>query len=267
MIRALLLSFFLLTSSFSAIKHQLEGVYNIEYGIFGKLGTADASIEVKSDNSYEIKAKAYATGLAKVLSGNMVEEYLSTGNFIDGYYKPHYFKKTTSKNGYTKIEEYFFDRKKRKILKKEYKKEKKRKFDSSDLTNIEYEYIEKRKKEVLSFWSEEDILSLFFNVKKYIDTKQKGRIEVVSAVGASNKRDGKIDILVPDEEKHNKLSEEFNKEDDILIVKIYKKIFASKEGEFFLSVNEEGLCSKTVLKDVIFFGDITATLEKKKSLK
>lgn len=266
MIRILFFTLFFITSSFAMVKH-LEGVYNIEYGFFGKLGTADASIKVNEDNTYEIKAKAYATGLAKILSGHMVENYISTGEVVDGYYRPKYFKKTTSKKDYLKTEEYFFDRENKKIVKKEYKKEKKRKIDIEKLSNIEYENIEKRKKETLSFWSDEDILSLFFNVKKYINTKEKGKLKVVSAIGASKKREGKIDILVPDAKRYSELSKDFNSKDDILIVKIYKKIFASKEGEFFLSVDDEGLCSKTILKDVIFFGDITATLEKKKSFK
>ena len=259
----ILLSF--ITFSFAAVKN-LEGIYNIEYGIFGKLGTAEASIKVNDNNTYEINAKAYATGLAKTLSGNRVEEYISKGSFMDNAYKPTYFKKTIRKRSDLKVVEFFFDHQNKKILKKEYKKQRKRKVDPTDITNIEYELVENSNERILPYWTSEDILSLFFNVKKYVDTDKKGTKSIVSAIGASDKREGKIDILIPDQNRYNEISNYIKDDGDILIVKVYKKIFASKDGEFFISVDEDGLCSKSVLKDVMFFGDITATLEKKNKI-
>ncbi len=265
MIRIIAIFLSLFTFSFGAVKN-LEGIYNIEYGIFGKLGTAEASIKVDDKNRYEIKAKAYATGFAKVLSGNRVEEYFSNGNFVNDAYKPDYFKKVIRKRDDIKITEFIFDHQNKKILKKEYKKEKVRVIDHNDFTNIQYTYKESSNEQTLPFWTSEDILSLFFNVKRYVDTDKKGTNSIVAAVGASDKRQGKIDIIIPNKDKYNEISEYIKDDGDILIVKVYKEIFASKDGEFFLSVDKDGLCSKTVLKDVMFFGDITATLEKKNKI-
>lgn len=264
MIRVFLILILWVVCSFSAVKN-LEGVYKIEYGIFGKLGQADAKISVDKNNDYEIKAKAYATGLARVLSGNLVEDYISRGKYVDNSYRPDYFKKVRKKRENLLIVEFFFDHKNKKIIKKEYKKEKKRK-PITDISHIEYEFVESKKEEVLPFWTKEDILSLFFNVKHYIDGLSKGSTKIVSAVGASDKREGKIDIIIPDQIRYNKINEYLEKNGEILIVKIYKKIFASKQGEFFISLDNEGLCDKSVLKDVLFFGDITATLERKSSI-
>ena len=53
------------------------------------------------------------------------------------------------------------------------------------------------------------------------------------------------------------------KEDGIyLIVTIYQKIFASKEGKLYIVLNSEGIAKKAVLKDVIMFGDIVGILDK-----
>merc|ERR1711879_254208 len=191
MIRLVFIFLSIFTFSFSAVKN-LEGIYNIEYGIFGKLGTTEAKIQVKDNNKYEIKAKAYATGLAKVLSGNRIEEYLSQGTFVDDAYRPDYFKKTIKKRGDLKVVEFFFDHQNKKIIKKEYKKERKRIVDLNDLRKKEYKIVESRGEQTLPFWTSEDILSLFFNVKKYVNTSKKGTKNIVSAIGASDKREGKI---------------------------------------------------------------------------
>ena len=41
--------------------------------------------------------------------------------------------------------------------------------------------------------------------------------------------------------------------DDVLL---NKRIFASKNGEMYIDLNDDGICTNAVLKDVLMFGDI-----------
>jgi hypothetical protein len=223
--------------------------YDISYGIFGKLGQSDATITTKKDNSYKIDVKAYATGFAKILSGGLSETYQSYGEFKNGKFKPNFFKKITAKNDKIKTYEYNFDYKNKKILYKKTTKEKKY-TQMIDINNPnkkrQFKWETTTKQSYLNFWANEDILSLFFNVKYYMKDKTK---QSIRAVGAGTSRKGLVDIIIPKGEK------------DILIVKIYKKIFGSKQGELYITLNKDGICKTAILKDVIFFGDIVGKLQ------
>ena len=50
----------------------------------------------------------------------------------------------------------------------------------------------------------------------------------------------------------------------ILVVIINQKIFSSKRGELYINLDDDGICTSAVLKDVIFFGDIRGKLVEKK---
>jgi hypothetical protein len=253
--------FFIFTSILYGEIKNLSGTYNIEYGFLGKLGTADTYINVDDKNNYKIYAKAYATGIAKLLSGNLVETYESQGKYIDGMFVPNSFKKTRTKRENIRVSEFIFDREEKKIINKIYKKEKKYKPLTDLNSKKEFSFVESNESRVLDFWSDEDILSLFFNIKHYIKDFKQGVQKELVAVGASEKRQGRIDIIVPKGKEYQKLAKMLKKDQNIFIVKIYKQIFASKNGELYMSVNDKGLCDKSILKDVLFFGDVVGTLE------
>ncbi len=223
----------------------IVATYKVGFGIFGKIGTAKAIFQIRKDNTYHISIKAVATGLAKVLSGGRVESYESDGKVINGFLVPDIYKGVTKKHGKTAIKIYYFLHKKRVV----------------DMLKIRIkEGKESRSSESLKYYANNDILTLFFNIKHYLDDfKFKGE-KILHAVGA-NKKDGKVNIIAPVGEKLKSLKRYLGeKSGHFLIVFINQKIFASKRGELYLDINDEGICTKAVLKDVILFGDIRGVL-------
>ncbi len=223
--------------------------YKISFGIFGRIGVATALFETKKDRTYHIYIKAVATGLAKLLTGGRVESYESSGEIVDGLLVPEIYEGETKTNSKDRRKVYIFDHKnqKIKILKFTIRGNKKTKSE-----------------EILKYYAKNDILSLFFNIKHYQNNfKFKGK-KILYAAGA-NKKDGKVNLIAPTGIKLKKLKEDIGKKiGHFLIVFINQKIFTSKRGELFIDLNDNGICTKAVLKDVILFGDIRGELTKLK---
>jgi galactitol-specific phosphotransferase system IIB component len=241
----------------------LSGIYEISYGVFGKLGEAKMRIDKLPNNKYKIQASAYATGFAKTISNGLKEEYTSLGYIKNKIFIPTSFTKiVTTNNGFKKYL-YEFDYKNKNITKY---------FKGISIEKVLIEgddgfsfYEEQKKiktdKEWLKFFATEDILSMFFNVGMYIDNFNKDIIKRLSAVGASEDDGGRIDLIVPSKKLKNEIASEMENAGDILIVKIYKDIFTSESGEMALSLNENGVCNYILLRDVLFFGDIRGKLK------
>jgi len=221
--------------------------YKVSFGIFGRIGTADAVLKIDKDNRYKISIEAKAKGLAKVLSGGRVERYESEGKVIDGVLVPDKYLGITKTNSKRREKLYLFDHKNKKITMI--------KFTTRDGKTT-------KSSEYLKYYAKNDILSLFFNIKYFLnDFDFKGK-KVLYAVGA-NKKDGRVDIIAPTGKELEKLKQDIGRKNGhFLIVFINQKIFASKRGELFLDINDEGIALKAVLKDVILFGDIRGKLTK-----
>jgi hypothetical protein len=248
----------------------LNGTYEVTYGFFGKMGEAKTSIKVDEDNNYIINIKAYATGFAKSVSGGLTETYISKGKVVDGKFRPNIFTKTTIKNDKKKYYTYIFDYDKKQIIKKyeRYDKVYDNNIDLSDFSsynNRTYHWKKSKENTILKFWTDEDILSLFFNIKDLIKTFPKGVKKHLVAIGAGESRDGQVEVIVPIGDEYNELKKSLEKKNnntEIFKVIIHNKLFASKTGELYISLDEDGLCDKSMLKDVFMFGDVTGTLYK-----
>jgi hypothetical protein len=249
----------LFTVSLIAEVKNTSAIYDISYGIFGKLGESEAKITLNQDQ-YSINMKAYATGFASYLSGGLVETYFSKGFYTNNKFQPTYFKKVTSQRDKTKTHEYYFDYEKQQV---KYFYTKKYKELEDPMSVLEKKFIWKIQKEnkVLDYWASEDILSLFFNIKHYIKDFSKEYKKSILTVGAGKSRGGKVDIEIPHIDKREDLQETLGQKENILIVKIYKDIFTSQKGELYISLNDEGLCNQAILKDVVMFGDIVGRLQ------
>jgi len=136
----------------------VEAKYSVGYGLFGKVGNSTAFFE-KSDHAYRIHIVAKATGFAKVLSGGRVEIYESRGKVIDGMLVPLVYKKEKITSSRYESKVYRFDHEKRKIYLR--------------TIYIKNGKTDKDVKEVLKYYAKEDILSLYFNLKKYFEKEKK----------------------------------------------------------------------------------------------
>jgi hypothetical protein len=228
--------------------YTLDAEYDISYGFFGNIGIAKAYFDI-DHGTYNIKIKARATGLAKVLSRNRVESYESTGIVKNGILIPQLFVSKKIKDSKTDIKRYMFDYKKKRVTLLRTRNTQKSKSD--------YET-------VLPFFAKNDILTLFFNLKHIIGSDFEAKEELeLKAVGAS-KKDGKVNLKPLSDEDKKEITKLFDKEGHLLSVVLNQRIFASPKGEMFLSLNDDGICTKALLKDVIMFGDIRGELNNMK---
>ncbi|QOG12297.1 DUF3108 domain-containing protein [Arcobacter sp. FWKO B] len=233
--RYVVLMFFFISSLFSSVTI-LERSYSISYGIFSSLGVANAKLVVDYDKKeYIATIEANTIGLAKVLSRNRYEKYQSIGYLTDdGSFLPKEFYKLTSTNSRFRKTTYNFNHLDNIVYTtKEYKKAKDK--EATITTDI------------LEYYAQNDILSLFFNLKDILKNL-KSKIEYDYLAVGSDKTKGIITIEL--------LNNTTNKSD--LKVYLNQPIFSSPRGELDIELDNNGLCNKAVLKDVLLFGDIVA---------
>ncbi len=242
--KKILLSLLLLFSTLFSSDYSIDAEYDIYYGFFGSVGEATANLSVEN-GTYKIKIKAKATGLAKVLSRSRVETFESTGVVKEGVLVPQIFISRKKREGKTDIKHYLFDYEKKEVN-----------FLSTRIRG------DKRSdsKKVMPFFAKNDILTLFFNLKTILGKNFETDERKLIAIGASDKN-GKIDVRTILNEEHQEISKLLEESNHILAVVLNQKIFASQKGEMFLNINDEGICTSALLKDVVMFGDIRGKIK------
>ncbi len=225
--------------------------YKVSYGIIGNVGEAHASLAIEN-GTYKISIEVEGTGLAKFFSQGRKEVYESTGIFKDGKFLPTLFVKNRTWGEKEIRKRYFFYHDKKEVI-----------AIKTDVNGGEV----KESRELLPYYAENDILTLFFNLRRLIGENLHPAKKIhLQAVGA-NKRDGGLTIEVPSEKMEKKIKKLLHKEDNLLIVILNQKIFASKRGEFFVNITKRGLCDSVLLKDVILYGDLVGKMKNLKIVK
>lgn len=252
--KILILAF--IVTSFYAKK--IDATYHITYGIVGEVGVAKAKFITKDDNTYLINIEANSTGFAKSLSGGRNELFKSEGRvFKSGRLEPKTYTHVTTRM--KKKSGFILDPSKwEKVLSK---KENVSTFHEDKITERRIKSLDgeilKDKTKTLKYFVKDDLLSLFFNFKIRSNDFNITKTTDFYAVGA-DKKDGKLEVkpmlkkdqleLFGDESGHN------------FIAIINKPVFSSNKGELYIKLNDAGIATAAVLKDVLFFGDIKATL-------
>jgi len=239
--------FFIVFFTLSLFSKTIEAKYDVTYGLFGKVGDSIAKL-IKKKNNYKIIVKAEATGFAKILSNSRVESYTSEGVIKNGILIPKIYKKVRETLSKKDIKIYTFDHDKKKIY--------------VHIEKYRHGKLESISDEVLNYYAKDDILSLYFNIKRYLDFYKNREKTSFYAVGG-NRKDGRVDIEILKKDKLKEIRRLMNNEDGLyLTVTIYQKIFASKEGKLHIVMDENGIAKRALLEDVILFGDITGILDK-----
>ena len=110
--------------------------------------------------------------------------------------------------------------------------------------------------EVFRFFTDNDLLSLFFNTQKILPTLKYGESKQLAAIG-SKSPNCEIDIEVPDEELRNELHAIMaDTSGNLITIILHQNIFQSERGELHVNFDHDGFAKDVVLKDVIMFGDI-----------
>ncbi len=217
--------------------------YKVEFGIVGEIGVAHAKL-IKDDRNYEIDIKLETTGMTKVLSGDRKEEHISKGHIENGLLVSDMYQIIKSHGSKASNRVYTIDHKLKRVIKKD-KKWKRGK-------------LYKNRTKILKYYSKDDLLTLYFNLNKYIEDKNVSEDYHFSAVGAEIQK-GFVDIHIPKPAEIDKYKELLG-DDGAWYARaiVHQKIFSSNKGELFLSIGDDGIAKKAVLKDLILFGDIRA---------
>ena len=241
--KKILLSLMLLSTLFLNAE-TIQADFKVEFGIIGEIGVANAML-VKDETSYTIDVELKATGLAKTLSGNRTEHHISKGHIENGILISDLYQVIKSHGSKTTNKVYRINHE-TKTVTKEYKKWKNGKL------------IKDRSKK-LDFYSQDDLLSLYFNLDKKIEDKKKSKSYTFKAIGAE-KQKGSVDIIIPKQNDLEEYSDALGTKKGSWFARavIHQDIFSSDKGELLLRIGEDGITQKAVLKDLIFFGDIRA---------
>jgi hypothetical protein len=221
----------------------LDVSYEVSFGMFSKLGIADAHLETAGDQ-YTIDIKMKATGLAKMLSKNRKERHVSKGHIVNGLY---------ISDSYTVIKSYG-----EKHIEKRYTIDHENKKVTKEYFRTKSGIVKRDKPEILNFYSENDLLTLYFNFPKMIKDRSKPATYEFSAVGAERQK-GRVKVFIPKEAELKKYKKILGEGEYWYITAIiYQKIFSSNKGEFMLALGNDGVVQKAVLKDLMMFGDLVA---------
>jgi len=218
--------------------------YKVEFGIVGEIGVAHAKLTKDGNISYVIEIELQSTGLAKTLSGNRRERHISKGHIENGIMVSDLYQIIKSHGNKLSDRVYIIDHKNKKVTKKD------KKYKNGKLY--------KDKEKVLDYYSKDDLLTLYFNLDKYIKDKTLSKDYRFTAVGAEI-QNGYVDIHIPNAKELSKYKKLLGSDGDWYARAIInQKIFSSDKGELFLSIGNDGITKKAILKDLIFFGDVRA---------
>jgi hypothetical protein len=223
---------------------KIEADYSVEFGIIGEVGKVHATL-TSDDRHYVIDANVSALGIAKAVTNNLKERHISKGHVVKGLLVSHMYQMIKSYGEYTSTTIYRVDHKKKKLT-RQYKKWK-------------YDKLIIDRKMTLDYYGKDDMMTLFLNLPKHIKDKQTPKKYRFKVVGADRKN-GRVDITIPSQQSLKKMKDfvgKGNAGDWYSTVVMHRKLYQSSQGELDMRIGQEGQLEKAVLKDLIFFGDVS----------
>jgi len=226
----------ILTIGASAQTIQLN--YKATFGIFGTVGSIHNTLS-RTNTKYSIKSIVKLEGLAKMMLGNQKETYISKGHMEKGLMVSDFYEMTSEKKGKKKVKTYLFDHKKHTTSKNE------KVWRKGVLTED--------KTQTLSFYAKDDLLTLYFNLGTAL--KSKGKTYFFKAVGLE-KQQGKVSISVPTDAQVKSYKKDLGSNAHLYAkALIHQKNFRKKKGDILLAIGKDGFIQKSVIKDILLYGD------------
>ncbi len=223
---------------------RMSAEYKVKYGIFGTIGEGKCTIDIE-DGTYKIEVVASGEGLVKFVSRDRVETYKSTGVIKDGKLLPTLFVKDRKWGDKEVRKRYFFDHKNQVV--------------NLIITKVNGGKVEEMR-DRLRYYSQNDILTLFFNLRYLIGDNLETNGKIFHAVGA-RKKDGLITIKTLKGEEKEEIAKLLHANNRILKVVLHQKIFSSRKGEFYIDIDDRYICDRFILKDVLLYGDLYGKLK------
>ena len=216
----------------------IQATYNAKYGWFGTIGEAQGYFE-KNATDYIIKTNSKLLGIAATLSHHLKNSYISIGKIKNGILYPKKYI-TIRKNSKKEVKTVFI-------------------FYKNHIQKIRFINGKLDSNSTLSYYVNQDILSLYFNLPKFI--KNRNKTYIFYALGGRHK-DGKIEVTFPKGDELKKIKEEFNNIKGIYIkANLFNKIFAGDKGILYLVINPTNWVTlRGIVKNVLKIGDLKGKL-------
>jgi hypothetical protein len=212
--------------------------YKATFGIFGTVGTIKNKI-TKHKKTYEIESKVTVLGLAKMLMDGHTERHISKGHMVNGLMVSDFYQSIQKSKNKTVSKEYHINHKKKYVTKRE------RKWKAGKLV--------KDTKKRLKFYAKDDLLTLYFNLGTAM--KKKGKTYRFKALGLE-KQKGIVYITVPSQADVAPYVTDLGKGASLYAkAGIKQKNFRKKKGDILLSLAKDSYIEKSVIKDVLLYGD------------
>jgi len=219
--------------------------YKATFGIFGTVGTIKNRL-TQNKSTYEIHTTVKMAGLAKMIMGGQTEHYTSKGHMQNGLMVSDFYEMISTKKEKKTSKMYLINHQHKSVIKRY------RKWIKGKLV------VDKKQK--LAFYAKDDLLTLYFNLGNAIS--EKGKTYLFKAVGLE-KQKGKVRITVPSEGQDKAYIKDLGT-GAALYAKalIYQENFRKKKGDILLAVAKDGFIRKSVIKDVLLYGDAKLTRTK-----
>jgi len=117
---------------------------------------------------------------------------------------------------------------------------------------------DKQSTKKLSYYSEDDMVTLFLNLGDKIRDKKSAKRYVMKAVGADKKK-GRVDVIIPKKSEAKKMKKLVGKTKQgewLMRLIMHRKLYSSKKGELLVRMGKDSIIQKAVLKDILLFGDV-----------
>lgn len=245
MIRITWISLSFLLLFFSPLLHakELEADFRVEFGIFGQVGKAHATLR-SDEKYYMLDANVSTEGIAKAVTDDLKERHISKGHIAKGYLVTDMYQMIKSFGPYTSTTIYSVNHKKKRVT-RQYKK---------------WKYNKRiiNKTEILDYYGKDDLMTLFLNLPAHIKEKQTPKKYQFTVVG-EDRKNGRVDITIPTKnalEEMKNVVGQAQEGDWYSKIVMHRKLYHSKQGELDARIGKEGLVEKAVLKDLVFFGDV-----------
>ncbi|MEA3372644.1 MAG: hypothetical protein U9Q62_03020 [Campylobacterota bacterium] len=236
----------------------ISAKYDISFSVFGKIGEATVSFKTYG-KFYHIYIDGGLSGTAASIGQNRREVHESFGVIENGILKPELYKKIRRSDHRHEDTYYVFDPDSHNVQKFRFRQKNiyKSHFNWSKMKNVETMTVEKSDSlETLPYKAENDLLSLFFNVRTLLGEIPQGSEKSETTAGAKGEK-GEITITNPAGKKRKEIAKLMpDNEDRLVTVVINQDIFQSDKGELYINLDADYLAKEAMLKDVLLFGDV-----------
>ena len=213
--------------------------YEIYSPLLGKLGTIKVAKFIRG-NSYRIVAKIETKGVASVILGDRVDNYISSGIIYKNRLYARDFKILRNKGGKKELLEYKINPK-TKIVKK-YR------------TRWEDGKRVPKKTRTLTYYAYDDLATLYFNFPLIKPKKGSKRVKAVGA----EKIGGYVVISIPDEKIANKERKKLKVGKDTTVAYFIAKreVLGKGNRKFVVALDTNGILKKAYFVAIPVVGDL-----------